>query len=217
MAGTIEDAADMQTGKYLQNALHSNVQSKRSQSIMAGTIEDAADMQTGKYLQNALHSNVQSKRSQSIQVTPIEDIMDVDIHTKDSFNISYTAPFSGNTKEEHMHEDLELQRRTVLANAVTNKQHNIYSRPAIEHQALQKRNRPIAQTTTNMGVTGRQSINDLSSRDYKLKPTINAGGMTGRGQMPLQQRTQQINPNVETEKMLMNRRVIEMQTGRFMH
>lgn len=211
------DQSHFNTDKYTQNTLHSNVQSKKSQSIMVGNIEDAIDIQIDGYLQDALHSNVQSNKNQNIQVTPIEDIMDVDIHTKDNFNISYTAPFSGNTKEEHMHDDLELRRRVVLANAATNKQRNIYSRPAIQHQAVQKRNRPIAHATANRGVTGRQSINDLNSREYRLKPTINAGGMTGRGQLPMQGRNHQINPNVESEKMAMSRKVMEMQTGRFMH
>ena len=211
------DQSHFNTDKYTQDTLHSNVQSKKSQSIMIGNIEDTVDLHTDGYLQEALHSNVQSNKNQNIMVTPIEDIIDVDIHTKDNFNISYTAPFSGNTKEEHMHDDLELRRRILLTKAVTNKQRNIYSRPAIQHQSVQKRNRPIAQVTANRGVTGRQSVNDLNNREYRLKPTINAGGMTGRGQMPMQGRNQPINGNVESEKMVMGKKIMEMQTGRFMH
>lgn len=209
------DHSHFNTQKYLQNPLNTSVQSKKSQSIQSNYIENEVDINTGNYIQTPLHSNVKSNKNQNIQITPIEDIMDIDIQTKNSINISYTAPHSGNTKEDHIHKDLELQRRVVSANAITNKQRNIYSRPSIEHQQIQKRNRPIANATANHGVNGRQNINDINSREYKLKPTINPGGISGRGQKPLQRRIQKVNPNFETEKMVMSKKIMEMQTGRY--
>ncbi len=92
-------------------------------------------------------------------------------HIANKLNIPVLNMDTEMSKEDHIHKDLELQRRVVSANAITNKQRNIYSRPSIEHQQIQKRNRPIANATSNHGVNGRQNINDINSREYKLKPT----------------------------------------------
>jgi len=176
---------------------------------------DNSHMNTDKYIQDVLHSSVQSKMSQSIQITPIDEIMNVDIHTKDPLNISYTAPKSGNTKDDYIHKDIELQRRVLATTMATNKQRNIYSRPSIQHQAIQKRNRPIAHATTNFGTIDRQSSADLNSREYKLHPTINAGSFTGRGQMPMRDRMQNVNTHFESDKMRMSKKVMAMQLGRY--
>ena len=209
------DNSHLNTNKYTQDTLHSDVQSKKSQSIMVGDIENAIDINTDNYLQNTLHMNAETNKNRNIQVTPITDLMDIDVQTKNNFNISYTAPISGNTKDDFIHNDLELQRRVLLAEASTNKQLNIYSRPEIQHQAIQTRNRPIATASTNHGSIQRQSIDTLSSRDYKLKPTINAGGFSGRAQLPL--KTQNSDITIDSDRNRMSKRVLEMQTARFLH
>jgi hypothetical protein len=176
---------------------------------------DNSHFDTKRYLQDSLHSSVKTKRSQpSLQITPIEDIMDVDIHTKDAINVSFTPIKTGHTKEHHIHKDLELQRSVLNPSMATNKHMNIYSRPETEHQSVQKRNRPIAQATSNHGTVQRQSSVDLNSREYVLKPTINAGGMTGRGKMPLQNTSHDVNLS-DTSKIVMNKKVMEMQMGRY--
>lgn len=209
------DNSHLNTHKYTQDTLHSNVQSKKSQSIMVGDIEDAIDINPAKYLQSTLHMNSETNKNQNIQVTPIDDLMNIDIqtHTKDNINISYTAPMSGNTKDDFIHYDMELQRRVLLAEASTNKQQNIYSRPQIEHQSVQVRNRPIASANTNHGTIQRQSIT-LTDRDYKLKPKIYAGSFSGRVQMPLQGQNSEI--TINSDRNIMSKRVLEMQTARFL-
>lgn len=208
------DNSHLNTNKYTQDTLHTNVQSKKSQSIMVGDIEDAIDINPDKYLQSTLHTYAQTNKNQNIQVTPIDDIMDIDIQTKDNFNISYTAPISGNTKDDFIHNDIELQRRVVLSQASTNKHQNIYSRPQIEHQSVQVRNRPIASAYTNNGTIQRQSIDTLSDRNYRLKPTINAGGFSGRAQIPSQNKNSEI--TIDSDRNRMSKRILEMQTSRFL-
>jgi hypothetical protein len=174
---------------------------------------DNSHMNTDNYLQDTLHSSIQSKVSRSIQMTPIEDIFDVDIHTKDALNISYTPLKTGNTKEELIHKDVELQRRVLESTVATNKHRDIYARTEHENQVVQKRNRPISHAVTNNGTIERQSTTDMNSRDYKLKPTINAGGMSGRGQLP----SKQINSNIQLSESIQhnrNRKVMEMQLNR---
>ena len=176
---------------------------------------DNSHFDTNRYLQDSLHSSVQTKRSQSIQITPIEDIMDVDVHTytKDAMNISYTPLRTGHTKEDHIHKDVELQRRVLAATMATNKHRNIYSRPDIDHQAVQKRNRPIAHATANPGTIQRQNGMEFNDREYVLKPTLSAGGMSGRGRMPLQNRTEEVRLR-DTNQNTMNKKVMEMQLNR---
>jgi hypothetical protein len=174
---------------------------------------DNSHIDTTRYLQDTLNSSVDTNKSQSIQITPIEDIFDIDIKTKDSMNISYTPLKTGPTKENHMHKDIELQRRVLNSTMATNKHRNVYSRPEIEHQSVQKRNRPIAQVISDHGTIKRQSDVDLNSREYSLKPTIKAGGMTGRGNMPLQNRTNDL-ILTDSNQASMNRKVMEMQIGR---
>lgn len=174
---------------------------------------DNSHFDTDRYIQDSLHSSVQTKRSQSIQITPIEDIMNVDIHTKDAVNISYTPIKTGHTKEEHIHKDIELQRRVLAATMATNKHRDIYTRPEIQHQAEQKRNRPVANAMTNPGTIQRQNGMEFNDREYVLKPTINAGGMSGRGQMPLQHRNSDVYIG-DSNQNTMNKKVMEMQLGR---
>lgn len=203
------DNSHMNTDPYIQDTLHSSVQSKMSQSIHI----DNSNKNTDPYIQDTLHSSVQSKPSRSIQITPIEDIFDVDIRTKDAINISYTPIKTGYTKEDHIHNDVELQRRVLAVTMATNKHRDIHSRPEYEYQAEQKRNRPIAEATTNVGTIQRQSLNDLNSREYTLKPTISAGEFSGRGQMPLQG----MNYNVklaDSHQQSRNRTAIEMNLTR---
>lgn len=175
---------------------------------------DNSHFDTERYIQDTLHSSVQTKRSKSIQITPIEDIFDVDIRTKDPMNVSYTPLKTGHTREDHIHNDLELQKRVVSASANTNKHNNIYHRPAIEHQAVQKRNRPIAHASTNHGTIQRQSTMDITNRGYNLKPTLSAGGMTGRGQKPMPTMNNDVHL-ADSNQTMMNKRVLEMQLGRW--
>ena len=206
------DNSEMDTERYLQDPLHTNVQINRAGETTR--YADNSHFDTDRYLQDPLNKSIQSKKSQSIHITPIEDIMNLDAHTKDSIHISYTAPKTGNTKEDHIHDDISLQRRTIMTSAPTNKQLNIYVRPQVQYQSEQKRNRPLASAITNHGTVQHQSIDNLSSREFKLNPTISAGSFTGRGQIPLQKRISSINDNIETEKAVMGKKVMEMQHSR---
>jgi len=196
---------------------HAGVTGKRVRYQPTQTA-DTSTLHSERYLQNPLHADVQAKKSQNIQITPIEDVMDVDIRVKDAINVQYTAPKSGYTKNDRNHKNLELQRRVLAATMATNKQRNIYVRPQVEHQAEQKRNRPMARGATNHGVAGRQSMESmhaLNNREYRLAPKISAGGFDGRATVPRAGPSQSTSmPIVESERARMSRRVLEMQHTR---
>ena len=201
------------TKEVNNNPLHVNNINAKHGSNETVRYVDNSHFNTDRYMQDSLHSSVQTKKSQSIQITPIEDIMNVDIHTKDTTNISYTPVKTGHTKEDHIHKDLELKRRVLATTMATNKHRNIHTRPEIQHQAVQKRNRPNACITSNHGTIQRQNGQEFNNREYVLKPTINAGGMSGRGSMPLQNRSEEVRLGDSNQNM-MNKRVMEMQLGR---
>jgi hypothetical protein len=140
--------------------------------------------------------------------------LDTSMNIKDAINIEYTAPFSGNTKENFIQTDIELRKNILEGSLYTNKSQNIYSRPQFEHQKEQKRNRPIGRAFANHGVPGRQTSQDIGSRDYKLKETINAGQFDGRGQIPMKDRMQYVDENVDFDKRKMRQKIMDMQLNR---
>jgi hypothetical protein len=196
-----------------KDAMNIPVESKRSQAANITSLDDifgSCDIRT----KDAMNIPVESKRSQAANITSLDDIFgSCDVRTKDAMNISYTPLKTGYTKEEHIHKDLELQNRVLAVTMVTNKQRNIHVRPEQEYQAEQKRNRPVTSAVTNMGTTQRQSDIDFNSRVYNLKPTISAGELTGRGQMPLREKNSDIKLQ-NSQQHTRNQKVLEMQLGR---
>jgi hypothetical protein len=182
---------------------------------------DNSHINTDRYIQeDPLYSSITSNKSQPhVQLTPISDIMDMDLdmYTKNTTNISYTPLKTGYTKEESMHNDFDLERRVIQTSAQTNKQQNIHRRPEVEHiEHDQTNNRPVTQAFTNHGNSNMRGTNiDLNSRNYKLHPTLNPGGFDGKGQMPMTNRMQEVNENVQSEKTIMNKRIFDLQHARY--
>jgi len=201
------------------NPLHAIANSNVGSSATV-TYLDNSTLSTDRYTKDALQGSVESNPSRNIQILSIEDIIDLDIQVKDAVNISYTAPKSGNTKDEYIHNDIQLERRVVQAHATTNKQRNIHSRPEIEHiEHSQVRNLPVTRASTNNGTSfnRRGTTTDNNSRDYKLQQKINPGEFTPKGSIPMIDRMQQVNENRETDRSKMARQVMDMQHGRYNH
>lgn len=196
------------------NPLHANAYANSGSSATV-KYADNSDINIERFVQNPLHSSVQSNKYRPVQITPIEDIMDLDIRTKDINNISYTAPMSGNEKDDRLHKDLELQRRVILSTAATNKHRDIYTRTAIEHEKTLTRNTPLTEINLNHGLSKIQTGVDNNSREYNLRPTISAGGYEGTFSKPMLERTQQINENMGSDRSIMSKKVMDMQTGRW--
>ena len=208
----IDGEFDMNTDRYIQNVLHSDVQVNPSGQTM---IDGEFDMNTDRYIQDVLHTDVQTNRSKSIHFTPIDDVINVNTHTKNINNISYTAPKTGNTKDVYIHEDIELQRSSLLTSADSNKTQNIYVRPEVQYQQELQRNRPITQIVANQGSNNMKSYTDLNSRDYKLNYTVKAGSFEGKAQMPLQNRITQYKQQYDTEKSVRDKKIMEMRQSRY--
>jgi hypothetical protein len=215
------DNSHLNIDRYIQDPL--NVEDVYTNQGTNNNLKyvDNSHFNTDRYLQDALHSSVQSKMSASIQVTPIEDIINVDIRTKNPINISYTPLKTGYSKEDYIHDDLDLHRRVIQTEAVTNKNNpNIFVRHEIEHLPEAKRNMPTHQISTNQGTTSRLSNLDVNDREYHLKPTINPGGFEGRGQIPTTNRIDRstdngINGSALSDKARRDKLIMNMQEGRY--
>jgi hypothetical protein len=179
---------------------------------------DNSNLNIDSYIQEPLHTSVQAKMSSYIQVTPIEDIVDIDIKTKNAVNISYTPIKTGYTKEEHMHNDFELNNRVLHSKAFTNKNNpSIFIKQEIEHQSEQKRNMPNHKIETNYGSISRQTDLEANNREYQLKPTINSGGFEGRGLIPTTDRldcSNKLNSSATLEKNRRDKIIMNIQNSR---
>lgn len=175
---------------------------------------DNNEFNAERYIQDPLHSSVQSNASQNIQIMSLEDIMDVNVRVKEQFNIQYDAPLKGHEKNEYIHNDLEYAKKLPNYSARTNQSRpDVYVKPVTGHQRERTMNRPVTQGTTNR-VAGHQVLDEISSRKFGLKPTINAGGFEGKATVPSMNRENNTS-NHETYQQQINRKVMEMQGGRY--
>jgi hypothetical protein len=160
-----------------------------------------------RYLQEVNSSNVGSNVSSNIQSTPIENILDLsNIKTQDLFNITRTAPLSGNEQVNYIHNDIELDRSLPGYQVTTNIGKNIYKNIKPENSINLKRTIPNAQATSNIG-SHRKGGGDIISRNYKLADKINPGGFVGRGNRPVVNRVENTRHLKESNKTRMVKKI----------
>ena len=202
---------NVDTDRYLQETLNSNV----STNISDIKYVDNTNVDTDRYLQDVLSSEVNSKKSQSIMVTPIDQLHDINVKTKDNFNISHTPTLSGYTKDDYIHNDIELDRRVLLTNANSGKQQNIYVRPDIEYQREYKRNIPNTEMYTNKGTKDKGT--EFITREYKLRPSIDYGYFEGKANKPMINNyiNNHIDGDLGKDKSDNNKKIMSMNQDRY--
>jgi hypothetical protein len=207
------DNNNMETDKYIQDSMNKTANSGIYYD--KSTFSENNNMETDRYIQSTNHSNVKSQKSQNINVTCIEDIMDTgDIKIKNPINISYSTPLSGNTRENYIHTNLELERRVPHVQAETNKRRDIYIRNENQHVKTLERNRPIVQVQSNNGTISRQEDVQIE-RNYILRPSLKKGGYEGRGQKPMENRQVYSEVTLNSEKNEMNKRISREMHNRY--
>lgn len=177
---------------------------------------DLSNTDTTKYLQDPLHSNVVSHLSQNIQITPIDELVDTNVQTREPMNISRESHKTSYTKQDYFHDPIELDRVLPQHDSHTNIGQNIYVQPVEPiHRELEP-NRPVTSVMNNIGASGHQvhvTGEDVSSREYKLTPTINAGSFEGKGNLQsFGERNDEY--GFDQQKVEMRSRIYEMQNGR---
>jgi hypothetical protein len=183
---------------------------------------DNTKLKTDKYIQNAHHNNVSTKLYSKMQTTPMNEIMDLDIHTKDSINVSYTAPQSGNKAQEYIHNDLELDRVIPSHQARTNYARDIH-KTVIDNPYQQEQLRNMPQSTyaaNKVSVPLPEDDLSFSERNYnRLAPKPHVGGFQNNfGKFPTNQvMSQPDNYNYESPRNSLGRKAAEFFDGRYRH
>uniref|UniRef100_A0A6C0EJB3 Uncharacterized protein n=1 Tax=viral metagenome TaxID=1070528 RepID=A0A6C0EJB3_9ZZZZ len=204
------------TQQILNEPLHAQAEANFGTRRMQKNIE-LSHFDTEKYTHDALIAPADSNLSRNIQVTSIDELFNVDTSgmIKEPMNISHTVHQTGYNKYNFIHDDPELERRLPQHQARTNIGQNIYKQVA---DRVQERNyvpnRPFAFATSNPGVRDRQAIDEITSRDYNLKPTVNPGGYMPNQGRPAIDYNQGL-PQFDLERSQLRQRVYEMQQGRY--
>lgn len=194
----------------LRPDININQSSEHTQNI------DLSNFNTEKYTQTVLHSDITANTSQNIGITSIDEIFGVDTasKTKNTFVIDYETPHTSYEKNDYIHGDLNLERSLPYHESRTNSGLSIHK--VLDNQVTERSytvNRPLANAFTNHGGNHMQSIDNISSRNYNLKPTISAGGFDGTMNLPQLYHENSIQ-EVDVQKMNIRRSIYEMQQDR---
>lgn len=203
-----------QLGSVVENPIRKNV---NVNLVAPNTKQESLDhFDTLRYIQDGMTNDVSTNKNRNIRTTSIEDLMNVDTGSriKDTMNISYEGRKQAEMKKyDYMYDnDISLERTLPVYEAKTNVGRNIH-KPAFEStsEKIYVMNRPITQASTNM--TGRQQFDEVGSREYALKPTVNAGGYNPNVGLPLTYH-ENTNYNMDSQRTDFRKKVYDMQSQR---
>lgn len=139
-------------------------------------------LETQRFLQENLNSHINVDGIISSKITdktPIEDILDLSlVKTQNVNNIDYTTNKILSKNQEYIHDELVLEKNLPYHDAKTNIGKNVYKMVEPEHGI--KLHNVLPTTEVNPNIVKKEYKNK-SSKDYKLKPKISAGGFEGKG------------------------------------
>ena len=235
----------------VQNVLEPNKQINRNVIYAFGqsNINDNTkfvnnnDMDTDRYIQDINnYSHFSNKGSDNIQLISIDDLAGlIDIKDKDLLNVNCDTQKTGSyTKNDYIHEDVDLERNIPVYNAFSNNKgdekvsyihEDIYLdrnlpeynaatnlrekyQKTLGHEYMQEltRNMPLANANTNQRSSGESNI---SSTQFRLNQKIHPGGFDGKGKIPTLNRMQDVQQSHESERTKMLKNVNNQFQGRY--
>ncbi len=172
------------------------------------------------YIQPRLKAEVNSNVSQTRRVQSLDELNNVDVRTKNTIHSDVSTNVSGfemnnNIQDERGREKI-LERNLPVYNAYANTSQNIHVQQEMPHMRELEANRPLAYATTNVG-RNVQSVDDISSREYALRPKIGFGEYESKqGYVPVFETGQNNyeHDSSDPRKVAMNRQVYAMQNDR---
>lgn len=227
---------NVRTERYTHDALQGEMMSNISQNVQVTPIDKLLDVKTERYTHGMLRGDnreVVSNVSQNVQITPIDQIFNTNSSNgvRDIQTISRDAPVTSYSNYEYIHKDVELGRVLPQYEARTNVGENIFINPhenAVEERVYNN-NRPVVNIDSGNYSTAYISpgYNDIGSREYVLKPTINVNrgdindinnnnsgmGYQVRGRLPQPYQDNEI-PNIDPLRHQMRSQIFEMQQQR---
>jgi hypothetical protein len=170
-------------------------------------------MNTHKYTHEVLHGDNNTNLSYNVQVTPIDELFSINTSNtiKNHTGIYYDTAQSSFSKQNYIHDDLNLERRLPYYEGRTNDGHNIHKNSFEEQpERILMPNRPAVEATTSFrGQFGTDNMN----REYNLKPTLNIGSFDSIPTMPSTDR-ENILQDFDTDRTRMRQRIYDMQHDR---
>ena len=180
---------------------------------------DNNKLYTDKYIQDALQKEVMTNSSKRLELTPINEIMDldVDMFTKDTHNIEYTSPYSGNGDYSYIHSDIIKDRKTPNYSAISNIQDNRYVNNVTPIEIILDRKSPLTSAYSNYGTDEVQINSNDMIRDYYLPPKVKKGGFDNQGGLPSTERLSQLfdDNKFESDRVRLHRKAFEQMDGRY--
>lgn len=140
----------------------------------------------------------------------------------DDIELSRVLPeYNANTninsynKTDYIHDDIELSRVLPEHSAISNIKHN--EQKNISHEYMKPLYRNIsASANANINTSNsRGGESNISSREYNLAEKINPGGYSIPGQIPMQDRMQNVSVLQDTNKSKIERFVSNQYQGRY--
>ena len=171
---------------------------------------------TEKYTHDVLYSDVNSNVSQNISLSSLEEIYGVDPanRIKEVIHVNYETPHTSYDKYEYIHKDINLERSLPYHESRTNNGHSIHTR--LDNQETERTyvlNRPHVNVTTNIGGNHLQNIDEISSREHYLRPTVNPGSFDPSPSIPMSYHENSIQ-DLDAQKSRIRRSIYEMQQDR---
>lgn len=164
---------------YIQNPLQIDMNVNSSQNISKLPTNEIYNVNTNNYTHDPIHMSAETGVQRNVSILPVDEMYNIDTHKKikDSIVIDYETPHKSFEKYEYIHNDIQLERTLPQYQTQTNSTRNIHkninSNTTERHYTT---NRPNTSAQTNYGSRQFQTIDNISSRNYNLKQTINAGG-----------------------------------------
>ena len=138
---------------------------------------------------------------------------DTNYQLPSQMNIQYDTNKTGFTNTHYIHNNIELENRTLNIECNPNKNLNIYKKVVDSHQNEYKNNIPKHEIHMNSG-TKKLTKNNLN-RNIQLKPTlINNGSFDGKSTIPSLNRMMDVNDTFESEKHRMNKKINDIRQSR---
>ena len=181
------------------------------------TESSSSDFNSKPYTHEILKGNLNTNISSTFH--PLGQLIgDSNIKTKDILHINYNTPHSSYTKNEYVHDNIELDRTVPTYQSSTNKRNiNNYKNPILNKSKSLSMNRPTAARSTNINQIG--DYNSNNSKSYKLQPTlsINSSFNTNPTRPTLNRSDYGIKENFKTQNSELSSKVSEFAQSRFFH
>lgn len=170
---------------------------------------------TSPYINDKEAIPYESIKSRNIQLLSLEDIYDDNVsdHIRDPLQVSSEGTKRGYTSLEYIHKDMELERNIPSYDATSSISANIHRQSVYPLQKDLILNRPNTEASTNNGGGHLSVIDHISSRDYKLHPTVSLGGFSGDKNLPTTERNSEYYFH-DSSKSEMRDRIYKIQNGR---